>query len=183
MSEQSLAPFIRDLSRNERAHLCFCLVTAAELGRMDDKFKQLHLGILPMVSVDDAILSLSFIDALPIFSGGRRNAFRLQLRDKLKQLAGKERATTEKFAIALDDGKVVKRFGANLRRGIPLKGHTKRVTAGLKWSLPKKSYVPDDDATVVHHFTLVKLANGLWEVAVNYRFKQDVERYLVDCCQ
>ncbi len=179
IGEQSMAPYLRRLKRSERQHITGAMALIAAVDRIEH-LKNFHAGMLPMVKVADVVKALSLVDALyPDTKGGKMRA---TIKSRLKTWAAIDSGSVERFKIALDDAKVVKRYGKNLAIGIPLRGHTKRVTAGLKWSLPKKGYVPDEDTTVLHHFTMRKLKGPYWEVAVNHRFKDEVTRCLIDTC-
>ena len=83
----------------------------------------------------------------------------------------------------LNDGKVCKYFGPHPERGRLLKGKVKRVTVGVRWSLPKLAYEDDDDVLVSPTVALKCISRGKWEVKVDPAFRELAERWLMDKCQ
>ena len=83
----------------------------------------------------------------------------------------------------LNDAKVAKRFGTrpDLGKIIPGVG-VKKVTVGVRWSLPKMDYEPDDDVVVRPRVALICKGKGKWEVLVEPQFREAAERYLMDFC-
>lgn len=84
--------------------------------------------------------------------------------------------------IYLDNKKVAKVFGAHPERGRRLTGISKRVTVGVKWSLPKKDYVPDDDVLVNPVLALKPMGRGRWQVLIEEQYRKEAERFLNDNC-
>lgn len=84
----------------------------------------------------------------------------------------------------LNDGKVAKFFGAHPERGrlIP-GGSVRKVTVGVRWSLPKLDYEPDDDVLVRPFMALICLGRGKWEVKVDPAFRELAMCWLMDKCQ
>lgn len=83
----------------------------------------------------------------------------------------------------LNDGKVAKFFGPHPERGRVLPGAPKkRVTVGVRWSLPKMDYVPDDDVLVAPTVALKCLGRGKWEVKADREHLQRAVDWLVDRC-
>lgn len=65
----------------------------------------------------------------------------------------------------LDAKRVLKQFGPRpeLGKAMPCLPK-KRVTVGLRWSLPKQAYVPDDDVLVARRVALQHVAGNTWRV-------------------
>jgi hypothetical protein len=83
----------------------------------------------------------------------------------------------------LDNKKVYRRFGAHPERGKPLPFLQKqKATVGVKWSLPKKEYLPDRDVLVSPCVTLKPRSSNLWEVTVSTKCRHAVENWLMDNC-
>lgn len=85
------------------------------------------------------------------------------------------------FTMHLIDAKVVKVFGTKpwLGRRLP---HLKRVTCGVKWSLPKRDFIPDEDVMVHPTVKLDPVRRGFWRVTVAKKYKQEAELFLIDSC-
>lgn len=82
----------------------------------------------------------------------------------------------------LNDKKVAKHFGAHPERGRRISGVFKRVTVGVRWSLPKKDYVPDDNVLVNPVLALKCIRRGYWEVTVEKQFAAVAEKFLTENC-
>ena len=83
----------------------------------------------------------------------------------------------------LNDAKVVKFFGCRPELGRALSSViVKRVTVGVRWSLPKLKYEPDDDVLVRPTVALKCLGKGKWEVHVEAQYRQLAEQFLIDNC-
>ena len=82
----------------------------------------------------------------------------------------------------LDDSKVFKRFGSHPERGRLIRGKVKKVTVGVRWSLPKCDYEVDDDVDVHPTIALRCVGKGKWEVLVAEEYRQYAETWLVDNC-
>lgn len=84
----------------------------------------------------------------------------------------------------LDDSKVYKRFGRHPEYGKALPFLPKeKVTVGVRWSLPKKNYVPDDDVLVTPTVSLTKIKPGLWRVACMKKHWTRTEAWLIEYCR
>lgn len=84
----------------------------------------------------------------------------------------------------LDDRKVIKFFGAHPERGRFISNTiVKRVTVGVRWSLPKKDWEPDDDVLVKPVVCLICKGKGKWEVKVEAAYRKIAEQFLMDHCQ
>ena len=83
----------------------------------------------------------------------------------------------------LDDRKVIRHFGAHPERGKFLPGNMwKRVTVGVRWSLPKLDWEPDNDVLVRPTIALICKGKGKWEVKVEPQFREQAEQFLMDHC-
>jgi len=92
------------------------------------------------------------------------------------------------FRMCLNVKKVYRHFGRNPEKGKPLNFLPKeRVTVGVKYSLPKKDYVPDKDVLVAPCVKLKLVEKGplqrVWEVTVLERCRPAVELWLQQNCQ
>lgn len=84
--------------------------------------------------------------------------------------------------IYLNDVKVSRRFGKRPDLGIPLKGIVKRVTVGVRWSLPRGKYEPDDDVLVNPTIALRSLGRGKWKLLVEPAYQRQAEQWLLENC-
>lgn len=91
--------------------------------------------------------------------------------------------------LILDNQKVLRRFNGHPERGAACYAlPKKRVTVGVKWSLPKKDYVPDDDVHVTPHVALKFLKrypNGLskWQVIAAKEHLPKAVEWLLSTCK
>ena len=83
----------------------------------------------------------------------------------------------------LNDKKVVRRFGGNPERGIRLPAVSKRVTVGVRWSLPRKKYEPDDNVLVNPIIALKSKGKGRWELICEPVYSRQAEQYLEANCK
>lgn len=86
------------------------------------------------------------------------------------------------FVMYLDDGRVAKRFGPRPHLGCKLPFAGKQVTVGIKWSLPKKDFIPDEKVMVQPAVTLKCLKRGKWLVTVEETYRQRTVDFLFDNC-
>lgn len=88
-----------------------------------------------------------------------------------------------KFQMYLSDAKVAVRFGSRPWMGklLPMTDK-KRVTVGIKWSLPKKDYIPDEDVLVTQCVALRCIKKGLWEVSCSEMIREQTVNYLIRFC-
>lgn len=172
---ETLAGYYGILTKRDRRLLLAALNFADSIDRgLDDGRRKYELATLMFASVDEALHSLVFhVGWVDI----RRDAFRA-LHKKLKRAVVDDKESS--FIIYLNDKKVAKRIGAHPERGFALKGITKRVTVGVKWSLPKRDHIPDDNVLVNPVVTLNPLGRGKWRVTVEAAYRQAAERYLLD---
>lgn len=162
---------IGKLSAKEQAVCCFALQTYNA-----ERFGMVHRGLLPFVNVDDVV------DALDLTTDSRLIK---ALSSKLTQLVpSASNRGWDVMTLRLDDAKVVKRLGLHPERGVTLPMMAKKkVTAGLRWSLPKKDYEPNPDVMVRPHFQLKCRSKGVWELCCNPQHIRVVELWLIDFCR
>ena len=91
-------------------------------------------------------------------------------------------ARMSKFTMYLDDRKVLKQFGQRPWLGKRLPGVYKKVTVGMRWSLPRKQYEPDDDVLVNPTVALTQLRKGEWQVTVEDKYTQEAYNFLAANC-
>jgi hypothetical protein len=167
MKEHNLAEALETLKPKEKHSICFALNETKILGY------EVHPGLLPFVKVNDALRALYMVGE------GRR--YYQQIMSKLKHLFSIDMAST--WVMHLNDARVCRRFGAH-----PERGHTiqfapkKKVTVGVKWSLPKGDYMPDTDVLVAPHVSLQCIQRGMWRVKCDAKYREMVSQYLVDYC-
>ena len=82
----------------------------------------------------------------------------------------------------LNDAKVIKHFGSHPERGRLIRGKVKKVTVGVRWSLPKRDWEPDDDVDVHSVLALKCMGKGKWEVLVAEEHRSYAEWWLMDFC-
>lgn len=186
--EPNLVPYIARLNAKEKSVLCHVLSLwrssipqAVEQGTPD-----IHPGVLPFIAHRDAVCALNTI----IDKGnGVQPGLRLfkQIRSKLlnpKEAGFGGSSNFTRFVMKLDDAKVYRVFGAHPERGKPLTFLPKeKVTAGMKWSLPKKRYEPDKDVLVTPCVTMHRITQGFWRVEVLSRCQHTVEQWLMEKCR
>lgn len=172
----NLVPYMHLLTPNEKAVLCFALNVNNNDG--------IHQGVLPFVSYSKALVRLASL------AGGPSDKPVRMARQILSKLKSPEQGFFEgrhgfvRFLMQLDDVKVYRRFGPNPERGKPMPFLPKeKVTVGLKFSLPKKQYLPDKDVLVSPCVTLKRQEKGLWQVEVLTRCQGTVEEWLVENCR
>ena len=178
----NLVPYMSILTSTEKVVLCRVLNHGVD--------ESIHPGVLPFVSRAKALVRLaSVISLLKPPTNGQR-LFR-QIQAKLIQdqgpsmsRVGLEPVNFVRWSMRLDDIKVYRRFGPHPERGKPLPFLGKeKVTVGLKFSLPKRAYVPDKDVLVSPCVTLKRQSQGLWQVEVLARCQATVEDWLITNCQ
>ena len=92
------------------------------------------------------------------------------------------------FSMYLNAAKLMKRYGHRLNSldggksiDIELPMKKVKVTVGLKWSLPKKDWEPDDDVHVSHRVVIVPTnRRGEFRIYVAERHRNYCERWLLD---
>lgn len=174
----NLVPYMQLLTVNEKRVLCHVI---NHWGKNED----VHPGVLPFISRATALVRLAAVIS-PLKGGepGQR---------LFRQIVGKLTAEDTRpyggssfvrWSMRLDDLKVYRRFGPHPERGKPLPFLGKeKVTVGMKFSLPKRGYVPDKDVLVSPCVTLKRQSQGLWQVEVLARCQHTVEEWLITNCQ
>lgn len=141
---KSMGQLWSTLTSHERS---MCLMVLRTYGELD---YEVHMGMLPMFGV--ATVNRALHKARQADDGNKLTFIRL-----LRKLNGTTADTSKMVTItmALRHKKVVHRFGDTSGRGLRIP-FTQRfqTTAGLKWSLPAQSYVPDNEAKVWPMFTM-----------------------------
>lgn len=90
--------------------------------------------------------------------------------------------------LTLNNQKVLRRFNGHPERGVACSVlPKKRVTVGVRWSLPHRDFIPDDDVHVTPTVALRFIKRypkglGQWKVIVAKKhLKKAVEWLLITC--
>lgn len=169
----TLRLYMDRLDRQDKALLVRLINEAAVLG------SECHLGMLPFVTMGQAAMTMRV--------SGNTKAIR-RLANKLETwnwVAGDDETSVVTFSIWAMDEQIIHQFGPHPELGVRLPGGyipKIKVTAGLKWSLPKRDYVPDENVMVD---PMIKLTPNLtlqncWTVTCPTRFKHIVAGWFVD---
>ena len=87
------------------------------------------------------------------------------------------------FRMVLNPKKVAKHFGSHPELGKPIKmWRPRRVTVGVKWSLPKRDHVPDDDVLVYPVVVVKPIERPYWNVSVHPDYKSQCEEWMFTHC-
>jgi hypothetical protein len=176
MSEPNLVKYLPRLSRNEKAVLLKFL-------REVPNGEHHHEGTLPFVAVSKAIYAIKHLKDCN-FITDKWKAYQRISRVILTKLTSQPDGHNGNaiFFMRLNPKKVYRHFGAHPERGKPLNFLPKeRVTVGVKFSLPKKAWVPDNNVLVAPSVALKKRGD-LWEVTVMERCRDRVEAWLQQNC-
>lgn len=85
--------------------------------------------------------------------------------------------------MTLNNNKVFRQFGRRPLQGKPMTWlPQKRVTVGLKWSLTKKAYVPDDNVWVYRTVALKPISGSRWQVLCEEEFWPAIQQWLRQNC-
>lgn len=171
--------YLHLLSPGEKALICLAVRA------YDENFKDAHPGMLPFLSLNLVIPCLMQAKA----NGGQKRPF-AKLLSKLEyhKWVSEDR---NRFLMVLDNAKVAKHFGNHPELGKPLPHLAKKkVTVGVRWSLPRKKYEPDDDVHVTPCVALDKLFGSsptktntrFWLVKCDPKYRYEVELWLLDHC-
>lgn len=136
----------------------------------------MHMGLLPFVRI-------STVQTALLYTLGRRKAAINEKLNQVKHLyATRKRAGYLKTeGLWLDNAKVARLFGSRPERGHPMRLlGIKKVTVGVRWSLPHKDYVPDDDVLVVPAIALKNIYQNFWQVLVADEYRIVAEQWLLD---
>ena len=178
MSGNTLAAHFDKFNKTEKGVMMFALNCRI------DKQVEVHLGLLPFITVNDVKMSLSLL--LQHGTKWRRAHEVMRKLDSLYFIPG----NTVRFVRYLDDRKVAKRFGSHPERGkaIPMVA-SKRVTVGVRWNLGLRDkdgnqgdYEPDDSVLVRPRVVLECLGKGRWQVIVEKHYANAVDNYLMQFC-
>lgn len=82
----------------------------------------------------------------------------------------------------LSDAKVYRLTRGNGHLGMPVPGTMIRVTVGVKWSLPKKKTIPDEDVLVRPRYSLKRLGKNKYQIDVPDRYAERTMFHLLDHC-
>lgn len=148
-----------------------------------EQYAEMHRGMLPFIPATEAVRCLVIHDPVTGTTGKR---LRLNLVAKINELMPMlSKGVVTQFYMCLNPGKVHQHFGPHPERGRPMPFLGKmKVTAGLKWSLPKKDYVPDTDVIVSPAVSLSRqgASSGWWRVSVAKEHRAKLELWLIDTC-
>lgn len=86
--------------------------------------------------------------------------------------------------LQLNPRKILRHFGQRpeLGKALPCLPK-KRVTVGVRWSLPKKDYVPDDDVRVPRRVALQHVQGDRWRILCEEEHWPAVMRWLMTNCR
>lgn len=141
------------------------------------RYSGAHEGLLPFIEIEEVLTALVQLSLLT--HNGYRRIISVYYR-----LREAKPLFEEQILLHLDDGKVAKAFGKHPELGRPFKWlGLSKVTCGVKWSLPKRDYVPDTEVMVAPCVALMPVKRGLWEVICAEEHRRDVESWLVDHCR
>ncbi len=176
MSEPNLVKYMNRLSQKEKAVL---LRLVKETPDQEHHFE----GTLPFISLKVVIDILNVVGRDGYLSEQWRTYARIakEILAKLDSVGATCEASAN-FLMHLNDKKVYRQFGKHPEKGKPLNFLPKeRVTVGVKFSLPKKCWVPDDNVLVAPSVALKKRGD-LWEVTVKESCRARVETWLMQNC-
>ena len=116
--------------------------------------------------------------------GGKFDGASYQLPTSLLALSSIQTWGMQMRILHLDDRKVIRRFGKRPDLGCIIGGAspTKRVTVGVRWSLPRKKYEPDDNVLVRCTVSLTCIGKGRWKAQCQESHREYVEWWLVSHC-
>lgn len=102
----------------------------------------------------------------------------------LTKLKEKDADKKARFTMHLNTKKVIRQFGVNPERGKPLPIRKRKVTAGVKWSLGHKRYIPDDDVmvSIIVALKFISKSKG-WQVECQPDVREEVTEWLMRYCQ
>jgi len=173
MNDRTLAVNLGKFNRKEKAVMCFAL-NVSKVAR-----HEVHQGTLPFIRADDVIAGIDWING----TGRPVQRILASIKAKLRALYGIDESTS--FDMGLDSAKVARVFGPHPERGHPIRNvQKKRVTVGVRWSLPKRDFEPDDNVLVAPHVVLHKKSfSPWWRVTCEQKYAHTVRAYLMEHCQ
>jgi hypothetical protein len=176
MGEPNLVKYLPRLTTNEKAVLLKFITDLTGNSHH-------HEGTLPFVSKNRAIYAIKHLPKCN-FIGEKYKAYQRIARAILTKLDSQPDGHNGNaiFFMRLNPNKVHRKFGAHPEKGKPLNFLPKeRVTVGVKFSLPKKAWVPDNNVLVAPSVALKKRGD-LWEVTVMERCRDRVKAWLQQNC-
>ena len=128
-AEPTMGKLIRHFTAREMAVICWVV-------NQREKTTDLYAGALPFVPVNKVLIALTTYNPM--------NRTVKSILQKLNLACGRNEPVLQ-----LRTSKVAAYFGPHPERGkvIPWLG-VKKVKVGVRWSLPKRDYVPDDNVNV-----------------------------------
>ncbi len=177
MNEPNLVPYLSRLTGKEKAVLLNIIKEAWP----DSQHH--HDGTLPFISVSVAKGALQLV-AKGGYASEKWQAYARMAQNILAKMAVPPKDDGKiSFLMHLNAKKVFRQFGRSPERGKPLNFLPKeKVTVGVKFSLPKKQWVPDDNVLVAPSVK-VRPHGGMWEVTVARHHRKAVEHWLQANCQ
>jgi len=174
MSEPNLVKYLPLLTTNEKAVLLMFIT---------EWDKHHHEGTLPFISKRKAIDAIKHLPKCN-FIGEKYKAYQRIARVILTKLDSQPDGYNAIFFMRLNPKKVYRQFGARPEKGKPMNFLPKeKVTVGVKFSLPKKAWVPDDNVLVAPSVALQHCGSeNLWRVTVTERHRARVEAWLQQNC-
>ena len=179
MTDENMVSRLELFSTKERKVMCWLLRD------YNDKYPDMHEGMLPFVKVSEVILSClwNVSAAKNAGVGPTRLVTGILCRLTDRPSDSPVEDITRSFKMLLDSAKVSKRFGARAAIGVPIPIlPVKRGKAGLKWSLPEKDYVVDNDATLRVMISVKWDGTGTWKVTCQKQHVKVVREYLEANC-
>lgn len=162
---------LRRLSPTEQQIICNSL-------NVSKNTNEYHRGMLPFVKLTEAAEALH-----QTYSNGEKRRLHAKIIEKILK-----KGNSVSFFMYLSPYKVGRQFGENPEIGVRIPGATpKRVSVGMRWSLPKQCNVVDDNVYVMPHVSL-KLAKaisglcGRYIVTVEKKHRTIASQWLSDTC-
>lgn len=179
MTEQNMVPFMERLSKKERLAICFMCSNSEHFQH------EIHPGMLPFISAAKVVQHLERLEWLMQSGAGWDVKYKRICRSVLGKLADARNDGSKcVFRMWLNTKKVYKQFGRSPERGKPLPHLPKmKVTVGVKWSLPKRQWLPDKDVLVTPAVALKPIGGGNWEVSTLACYRVEVEQWLQQNCR
>ena len=170
---KTVGSVLGDLTQDERAIICFALNAVGE------RYKGIHKGSLPFVSLTDALV---YVSLWLVKSECKFKRKTKRLAEKLRSLGAVGMSENIwQSTLYLDDALVYKRFGRHPEHGKQL-SHTVRAEAGMKFNHLTNEWMPnpiDVKATVSLKF----IKKNLWVATCDRKHEGEVIRYLLDYCR
>lgn len=192
MKKPTMVKYLECLTSKEKLVICYIVNNVHDDG--DPRSAEIHLGLLPFLPVAGVVRRLRHAAHE---NGCKIRTQFINYRRICKEILSKMQSeldhlsNTVTMKMRLDPKKVLRHFGPHPERGKALPFLQKqKATVGVKWSLPKKQYVPDKDVLVTPCVALKPISAGkgeywrdMWEVTVTERCRYTVEMWLNDKCR